>query len=271
MLIHYHIFKNAGSTIDWILQKNFGKDALKLDESNPDGHIKPQTMLEFLHEHPSPKSFSSHQLRFPTPQNQDYRFLPIVFIRHPIDRIFSIYHFLHHNPDVNELNDILKANNSTLKDFVQFNLKSNPKRMRDNQLKFLARRGKIRLYGKHYLFRAYRTIKKCTVLGIVERMDDSLVLAEEILQNYFPEIDLAYVAQNIRTRNPSLEKRIEEGKDEIGETLMNKLITINKWDFSLYKYANNELNLRIANINNFYQKLNDFKKRCNELSDKSSN
>jgi hypothetical protein len=271
VLIHYHIFKNAGSTIDWILRKNFGKDALTLDESDPDGHITIETMLEFLQDHPNAKSFSSHQLRFPVPQNQNYYFLPIVFIRHPIDRIFSIYHFLHNSHDVNELNDILNAKNSSLKDFVEFNLKFNPKRMRDNQLKFLARRGKIRLYSIHYLFRAFRTIKNCTVLGIVERMDESLVLAEEILQNYFPDIDLAYISQNVRNKNSSLEKRLEEGKTEIGETLMNQLITINKLDFSLYKKANTQLNLRIAKINNFNQKLNDFQKRCSELADRSSN
>ena len=31
IIVHFHIFKNAGTTIDTLLERNFSKDAVKMD------------------------------------------------------------------------------------------------------------------------------------------------------------------------------------------------------------------------------------------------
>lgn len=39
VVVHYHIFKNAGSIVDWILKKNFGELARKFDGPDPEGTV----------------------------------------------------------------------------------------------------------------------------------------------------------------------------------------------------------------------------------------
>lgn len=263
--LNYHILKNAGKTIDWILEKNFGKDALKFDDiMKPRCTLSTEQMLQFLANHHNAKSISSHQLRFPVPRHPDFQFLAMAFFRHPIDRAYSIYSFM--KRDTRDDHYILKAKSSTLKQFIQFNLESDYKVMRNFQVRFLSRQDNMADIDIHDLYRAYGSLKQCTVFGIVERMDESLVLGEELLRNYFPELDMSYITQNIsHDRNGTLNERLEKGRLEIGSELMDRLIESNNLDFLLYDYASKKLDELMNNINNFNNKLSDFKKRCQEL------
>jgi hypothetical protein len=49
-------------------------------------------MEEFILDHPHGAAFSSHQVVPPLPARQ-LQVLPIVFLRHPIDRAYSAYLF----------------------------------------------------------------------------------------------------------------------------------------------------------------------------------
>ena len=89
--LHYHIFKNGGTTIEWILKKNFGKYAISRDTNSPKGILDNQIILDEIKKNERIKAISSHQIRFPLPKHENEIFIPILFIRNPIDRIFSIY------------------------------------------------------------------------------------------------------------------------------------------------------------------------------------
>ena len=68
--LHFHIFKNAGTTLDWILDKNFSENHLTLDDLEDRGaRLQWDDVLKFLEKNPDVKAFSSHQLRFPIPEN----------------------------------------------------------------------------------------------------------------------------------------------------------------------------------------------------------
>jgi hypothetical protein len=268
LCIHYHIFKNAGTTFDWILEKNFREDALKFDNmTNPDARLSVQQLLEFVANHSHAKSISSHQLdTFSVLEHPEIQFLSIVFLRHPIDRALSIYSFM--KRDARDDYRILKAKESTLKQFIQFNLEGDVREMRNFQVRMICRRGKPAYSGLYIqdLYRAIDYLNHFTVFGIVERMDESLTLAEDILRNYFPQIDLSYVNQNVSPgRGGTLNERLEKARLEIGSGLMEHLIEANSLDFQLYDYACTRLEELISNNNNFNNKLTDFKKRCLEL------
>ena len=93
IILHYHLFKNAGTTIDLILEKNFGENAIRIDVKKPKGIVSNNAVLQYIEKNPKVNSVSSHQLRFPVPEDSNFIFLPMIFIRHPIDRIFSIYSY----------------------------------------------------------------------------------------------------------------------------------------------------------------------------------
>jgi hypothetical protein len=234
--------------------------------TNIDAWLSKEQLLEFLANHDHTKSISSHQLIYSEIEHPEIQFLSIVFLRHPIDRALSVYGSLKVDP--RDDYRLLKAKGSTLKRFIQFAVESDYKDICNFQVGFLCRRDTL-VSGIHdyNLYHAYEYLKHFTVIGIVERMDESLVLAEDILRIYFPQMDLSYITQNVSPgRTGTLNERLEKARLDIGSGLMEHLIEANNLDFQLYDHASKRLDELISNDNNFNNKLADFKKRSIKLS-----
>lgn len=268
VILHLHLFKNAGSTVDWVLQKNFGKDAIKFDDQkNPANVYTSDDVLGVINKNPNAKSISSHQMRFPLPKSNGRALISIVFVRHPIDRAFSLYSFARRDDRQSEFNKMAK--NSTLREFVNSNIENKDlNQMKNPQTRWLAQ--EIKEFNPPLrLAKAIENITSSTILGVVDRIDESLVVAEEILKPHFPGIDLSYVAQNVsRDRASLFEERLASGRKEIGEELWFKLTRRNELDMQVYAYANVELYKRINEIKQFEEKLVKLKQRCRALMKK---
>jgi hypothetical protein len=266
--VHFHIFKNAGSTIDWTLKKNFGSDHITMDDQakSPDEIFEWDRVMRFLKQYPEVKAFSSHIIRFPLPENDLYDFLPMVFIRHPIDRAFSIYSFKKRDTD-NAIATIV-AKTGSFKEFVEWNLSIKKYTVMKNfQVQYLSRDNYdfIPINDNDYKLSLTR-IQNCFIIGVVDRIDESLVVAEESLKPFFNKIDLSYMKQNVsQDRKGNLNERLAHTKEILGSSLYAELENHNKFDFRLYESANDELNSRIAQIPNFDTKLDNFKERCKKL------
>ena len=262
--LHLHIFKNAGTTIDWVLQKNFSDNALSIDDNANPGRILPFDMvLDLLAANPNTQSVSSHQIRFPLPDIGDFNFIPIVFIRHPIDRAFSIYRFNKRRTDRET-----EAKALSMAEYFRWALERKLfTTVKNFQVIFLAGKKNRSLATSEDLHLAIERMKDCSILGIVEKMDESLTLAEEILHPFFGGIDLSYIKQNVSpSKRNDLLSSLESGKAELGESLYKELIRSNKLDFDLYSTADQELDRRLHSIDNFDKKLSDFRQRCNRLA-----
>ena len=261
IILHYHQFKNAGRTFKWILAKNFGESFSLSSFKDPQKPLSLDTVLNYLIKNQNVVAFSSHRVRFPIPQNSMFYFLPVFFYRHPIDRIFSVYSFVKRNKDTKRH---FKALNSTTAEYIKWELHSESEQIRNTQMRFLSHR-----YGKssnEKFLRALDVIKNCDIVGIVDRFDECMVYAEHFLGKYFQELDFSYIKQNVsKERKGNLEERLEQGRLEIGNSLMDKLIEINKLDLKLYDFVNEEFNRRIKKIPNFENKLFDFRERCKKL------
>ena len=80
ILLHFHIFKNAGSTIEWLLEKNFPKKNLSIDGESPGEIIQMEQINYILEKKTAIKTISSHQIRYPIPKNTRFNFIPILFL-----------------------------------------------------------------------------------------------------------------------------------------------------------------------------------------------
>jgi len=220
-----------------------------------------------LHNHQAIKSFSSHQIRFPLPQTTDFHLIPILFLRNPIDRAFSIYAA---QKILQGSKNVITENSQKLspREFFRWCLDSNFYFIMKNfQTIFLSSRDNHHKASPDDFNQAIQRLKDCTILGLVERFDESMVLAEEILRDCFIDIDLSYIKQNVNlNRKRSSSGRFTFEKSLIGDVLMDQLFEHNKFDIQLYSYAEKEFNNRIKKIKDFEIKLNDFRNRCKKYN-----
>ncbi len=93
LILHYHIFKNAGTTVENLLQKSFPHSFARFEGDGRDAQLSATEVLAFVREHPELQAISSHHLRYPRPSAPGFVFFDLLFLRDPIDRLGSIYTF----------------------------------------------------------------------------------------------------------------------------------------------------------------------------------
>ena len=58
IIVHLHILKNAGSTIEWILEQNFGEKARNLNQNVTGVTLRTNNLLDFVSKFPDTDSVS---------------------------------------------------------------------------------------------------------------------------------------------------------------------------------------------------------------------
>jgi len=97
--MHYHIFKNAGTTIEWVLANNFRRQFARLDGKDRFFIITQYELLELLKTRPDIRAISTHTLFPPKPNIEGLHIHDLVLVRHPLDRLMSMYDFYHRAND----------------------------------------------------------------------------------------------------------------------------------------------------------------------------
>ncbi len=92
IILHNHLFKNAGTSIDEILKRNFG-DRWVSREFDSAGAANTADVTRWIEAHPRAIAFSTHTLIGPLPRIDGVRIVPVVMLRDPVDRIGSAYRF----------------------------------------------------------------------------------------------------------------------------------------------------------------------------------
>lgn len=116
VVIHYHIFKNAGSSIDKILLDNYGSAWAPFEGSTPTSLLSVRDLAEFVLSRPDIQAVSSHLARPPLPRVVNA--IPIVFLRDPIDRARSAYAHERRAPSNVKSSEVAK--NGSFRDYVNW-------------------------------------------------------------------------------------------------------------------------------------------------------
>jgi len=93
VLLQYHILKTAGTSFERVLINNFGQQHLSFDGPTASSRISQKGLIKVVDSNPTLASLSSHQISLPASVSDRFLALPVVFVRHPILRICSV--FLH--------------------------------------------------------------------------------------------------------------------------------------------------------------------------------
>lgn len=265
ILLHYHIFKNAGSTIDWILDKNFPNSVERLEAQDAGEFVTHQEIFEFLEQHPQVSALTSHTFKLPSPIHPVFKFIEICLVRHPLDRLQSMYYYFRKITDAG-LNSI-KAKSFSLHDFLAWLIESQPFMTMNSQTCIFATGGDYFFPpSQSQLLTAIDRMREIKFLGIVDRFDESMVVAEFFLKPVFRSLDLSYVAQNeSRNRTPGLKDRLHEMRSLCGKDLWNELCKRNELDLKLWELANQELDRRLSFVPELEQKMYNFRERCQNI------
>ena len=264
VILHCHLFKNAGSTLDWSLHKQFGSafvdhrdgDSMRLGADFLGPYIESNAMLAAI---------SSHDVRFPLPDSKSFELLPVIALRHPIDRARSVYDF-ERRQEANTPGAI-KAKELSFADYIRWRMLPDVKStIRNFHCAFCTSNFDSEIGEQGYLD-SVALLTKTPLMVIVERYDESMLLLEQQLQQHFPAIDLSYVRQNATPdREDDLEQRIKNVFDQLGPELTVEFREKNHWDMKLYEDAQAIFIERLGALPRVKDLLRDFQSRCQLLS-----
>jgi hypothetical protein len=85
LLVHYDIYKNAGSSVEKNLFDSFGGRWAVYDGVPDAFRLSSDDVAAFAAANPRVCAISSHKAR---PFRAPTRFFPVLFLRHPIDEVF---------------------------------------------------------------------------------------------------------------------------------------------------------------------------------------
>lgn len=256
ILLHYHIFKNAGTTIYFILKSNFGKRVASLDSNRFNRALGDDVLLKFLQKHPKIEAVTSHHLFPPKPQHEQFVFHDILFLRHPMARLSSMYDF-YRRTDVTEDPLTKEARRRNTADFMKLLIDKYSHHVNNAQVRYLSARE--RNEAEPELQTAVRIAFQSTVLGVAEQFDVSAVTAEHVLSPTFEGIRFAYIARNVSSSGPrELQVHLSHFRDACGDETYEELLKLNLLDISLLEEAKREVERRFRTIPDHEERLRNF-------------
>lgn len=236
VILHYHLFKNAGTSLDTALKSHFTQKKWATNEFPGNKYVNAKQLTTWIENTPEVVCFSSHTAFLPAPQPKDTLVLPVIYVRHPIDRIMSAYSF--ENKQVGESFGAVLARNTTLAGYIETRL-SIP---HDAQ----CRNFQSNLFAKMYpenegdeLSRSKKALETLPFCGIVETYSDSLNrLTKWLNTEGFTDIELKLSAQNVsRNASLSIDEKLNKLKQDIGQELYERLLKVNADDLAFYEHA----------------------------------
>ena len=248
VIVHYHIFKNAGSTIEDVLDHSFGERFATLETPVDQGLISNPDLLRFLDARPNLRAFSSHQIRHPLPAAPGYLFFDICFLRDPIDRVRSIYTYFRQKPNpADPMSDL--ANSASLGDFVAGMVREFSLFVKNVQVNLLACVGDSDEPEPRDLDLAIERMLATSFLGVVDCFDQSVASGAHALRSAFPELDCDRPAANVSDGlSGALADRVEKVRRACSPEVYEELLRATALDRELVARARVEVLRRFAQV-----------------------
>jgi hypothetical protein len=232
LLLHYHLFKNAGTSVDQILKKNFA-DRWVNQEFPPRSECNHQEEARTLIiDNPHLAAISSHTLMMPVPEIEGVEILPIVFVRHPLDRLKSAYTF-ERTQEANTEGAVL-AKRMNFAGYLRTRLATlNDRSCRNFHTHRLAM-AMPDMAGTER-DRAFTAVDRLAFIGLVECFEQSIQRLEALAQRLFPEFRSFLVWANASRARDGIDERVAGIRSELGEDDFAAVLEANHADVELYE------------------------------------
>lgn len=236
VIVHCHIFKNAGSSVDVVLKEHFGARWVTHEFPTRNGLSNADLTHAYLRAHTGLDVLSTHTGDWWLGHDGNgLTVLPIIFLRHPLLRIRSAYSF-----EKKQAADTLGARLAKANDFpgyVKARLdRPNDLAFRDFQAHRLAAY-EARLTADLYST-AMRALDRAPFIGLVEDFAGSAARLDALIAPHFPGFK-AYSARANTTDSSDATpgEKLARIREELGEEVHDELSAANRVDFALHDAA----------------------------------
>lgn len=231
ILINFHIFKSAGTTLDRIIERQFPQDAMfYMEGGSPQNLKKSVNLLKRILEK------DRHRIRYIWGGSffGVHKYLPgpctyVTLLRDPVERVISEYYHVLDIPDHPAHSEVVSKNMS-LEDYVRNGMWL----AWDGQTRFIRRvpevsppgHGPVSLSNDD-LEIAKANLREHYIFGLTEKFDELLILLKR---------SFGWRTRNILYRRQQV-GRIRPPKDVISAETVNIIEAHNKLDRQLYEFA----------------------------------
>ena len=235
VIIHFHLFKNAGSSLDAILEQNFGSNWGQIESPNLEP-LKLESLIGFIRNNPKINAVSTHTALVRVPELKDLKIIPLCFVRHPLDRIRSAYDF--EKTQNIKAPSVIQAKQGSFRAYMDWYLASPPAWQVSNFHAF-------HFKNFHYPFDtdmenverlAINAVLDMPWLGLVEKFDESVERFARRIKEYFPDFKTQRVNKNRTTcASSGLKENLAMFRSRIGDKTYRELEDLNSIDIKLYE------------------------------------
>jgi len=241
IIIHHHLFKNAGTSFDRYLLKNFSNNWLP-KEFYGNQQKRSDDLKKIIIDNPRMIAISSHTVDFPIPFIKNYNVISILFIRHPIVRLRSVYEF-EKNQNINSW-EVSLAKKNNFKTYLIKRLENNDDHQCRNFHIHKIAGGLTSDKALWYTF-AEKKIRELQAFGIVDRYSESLDLIHNHLCSIFPHLQKHEIHLNFTTKLNN-KNVLALMRKELGDEFYENIESINSDDLRLYEFANKIFDKKIG-------------------------
>ncbi|WP_324689916.1 sulfotransferase family 2 domain-containing protein [Cobetia sp. D5] len=233
VILHYHLFKNAGTSLDAAFKECVKPEEWVTKEFPGQPNINREQVAQWILDNPQAKVFSSHTAHLPPPKLEGIKVLPVIFLRHPIDRIASAYAF--ETKQGGDSFGAVLARNTDLTGYIETRLAlPHDRQCRNFHMQRLAM-----MFGEQQgdeFTRAKKALEDLPFIGIVEQFTDSMARLEQWLQDEgFEDMYLKPVEKNVsRDITMTLDNKLQSFKKQISKEVYDKLLQSNSQDLSIW-------------------------------------
>jgi hypothetical protein len=245
IILHAHIFKNAGTSVDNILRHNYAKQFIDHRDSDDLAQGKQQYLNDFFSQNPQISAFASHHLPLPLQASAEYDYYIIMMLRHPIIRASSAYRFerrqLINNRSANA------AKRYCFADYVRWHMDRGSHMFLNYFIRYCTSAIQPPITDELRLKYALEASEHFSVLGIVERFSESMTVLQQKLATQGLDLQVISSKKNVTDKSSDgIEGKLARIQKQLGEPLYAAMFEQNKQDLLFYEHAVNRLNSEIS-------------------------
>lgn len=239
-LVHYHIYKNAGSSVDNAIKHSFGKDSLLELDKHPlykNSERFDRALVEsIIEEGTEYVAFSAHKMTPTVHKSTKYNFIPVAHVRHPLLRAASVYRYERKRPDEKPGKEFAKQ--LDFPEWLEWSLnQDNYIESRNYQTTLLSIPdvdSDDDLTKNVCLERVKKRLESIPIVGVVEYFDESCRYYDAYIGKHFPGFRMSGAHANKTKEVADWKEELKKLQTQVGRDTVLQFEEKNQFDYELF-------------------------------------